>query len=124
MSAEQIFITTHQRYATGKYVVRLSLNVTPFDTTTETRRMALGSLQHIHGRFNCDPLFANDYSELMETYERLGHMDGIPSKHLSALKAWYLPHHALMSTTANKKKFGLFSMLRGKHGIVITRGIL
>jgi hypothetical protein len=87
MSAEQVFITTHRRDATSRYVVRLSLKVTPPDTTAETRRMALGSLHHMYRQFNRDPEFANNYPEYMETYERLGHMDGILSKHLSALKA-------------------------------------
>jgi hypothetical protein len=87
MSAEQVFITTHQRYATGRYDVRLLWKVTPSDTTAETRQMALGSLHYMHRRFHWDPEVTNDYPEFMETYERLSHMDGIPSKHLSALKA-------------------------------------
>jgi hypothetical protein len=67
----------------------------------------------MHRRFNRDPELANDYRAFMETYERLGHMERIPSKDLFASKAWYLPHHAVMSKI--KEKFGLFSMLRGRH---------
>jgi hypothetical protein len=71
-----------------------------------------------------NPEFTNDYPEFMETYERLGHMDGILSKHISALKTWYLPHHALMSTAEKNKKFRVVFDVLCKHGIVITRGIL
>jgi hypothetical protein len=104
MSAEQVFKTTDRREAAGRYVVRLPLKVTPPDASAETRRMALGSLHYIHHRFNRDPELANDYREFMETYERLGHMERVPSKDLSASKAWYLAHHAVMSTAANKRK--------------------
>jgi hypothetical protein len=123
MSAEQVCITMHRHDATGRYVVQVSLKVTPPDGNA-ILRMALGSLHHMHGRFNRDPAFANDNPEFTETYKQRCHIDGIPSKHLSVLKAWYLPHHTLMLTAANKKKFGLYSMLRGKQGILITKGIL
>jgi hypothetical protein len=89
---------------TGRYVVRLPLKVTPPDASTETRRMSLGSLHHMHRRFKRDPEIANDYHEFMETYERLGHIERVQSKDLFASKVWYLLHHAVMSTTANKRK--------------------
>jgi hypothetical protein len=104
MSAEQVFITTHRRDATGRQVVRLPLKVSPPDASAETRRMALGSLHHMHRRFNRDPELANDYREFMETFERLSHMERVPFKDLSASRAWYLPHRAVMSMTANKRK--------------------
>jgi hypothetical protein len=87
MSAEQVFITKHRRDATNRYIVRLLLKVTPPDTSADTRRMALGSLHHMHCRFYRDPELANDYREFMETYERLGHMERVLSKDLSASKA-------------------------------------
>jgi hypothetical protein len=104
MSAEKLFVTTHRRDATGRYVVRLPLKVSLPDASAETRRMAAGSLHHMHRRFNRDPELAKDYREFMEAYERLGHMERVPAKDLSASKAWYLPHHAVVSTTTNKRK--------------------
>jgi hypothetical protein len=76
ISAEQVFKNAHRREAAGRYVVRLPLTVTP-DASAETRRMTLGSLHHMHRRFNCDPELANDNRELIETYELLGHMKGV-----------------------------------------------
>jgi hypothetical protein len=102
MSAEEVFKITHE--AVGRYVLRLPLKVTLPNASAETRRMSVGSLHHIHRWFNRDPELANDYRDFMEIYERLGHMEQVPSKDLSTSKAWYLLHHAVMSTTANKRK--------------------
>jgi hypothetical protein len=86
MSAEEDFTTKHRRDATGRYIVRLPFRVTLPNASAETRRMSLGWLYHMHRRFNRDAEFANDYRAFMRTYERLGHMERVPSKDLSALK--------------------------------------
>jgi hypothetical protein len=66
MSADQVFKKTHRRKAAGRYVVRLSLKVTPPDASEETRRMALGSLYHMRRRFNRDLELANGYREFID----------------------------------------------------------
>jgi hypothetical protein len=56
------------------------------NASAEIWRMALGSLHDMHRRFNRDAEFANDYRAFMGIYERLGHMERVLSKDLSALR--------------------------------------
>jgi hypothetical protein len=55
----------------------------------------------------------------METYKPFGHMERIPSKDLFTPKSWYLPHHAVVSMMASKRKirivFDISRQTREEH---------
>jgi hypothetical protein len=69
LSAEKTFVETHRRDADSRFVVRLTLKVTPPAATEETRKIALGSLHRMHRRFARNPALAEEYREFRETYE-------------------------------------------------------
>jgi hypothetical protein len=66
--------------------------------------MALEFLHSMHRRFARDPALAEEYREFMGIYEQLGHMERDPFKDWCKPTAWYLPHHAVISATAMKRK--------------------
>ena len=100
----KVFIETHSRGADGRYVVRLPLVEKPPCVATETRRMALGSLNHQHRRFSRDPKLEDAYTDFMETYIKLGHMERIPAAQLNNPRSWYLPHHLIVQNTGERLK--------------------
>ncbi|XP_017891011.1 uncharacterized protein LOC108631535, partial [Ceratina calcarata] len=101
---ERIFRETHRRDLQGRYEVRLPLKPNLPLVGDETRRMALGSLRHMHRRFARDPKLAQGYREFMRTYEELGHMTPIPSSEIPQSKVWYVPHHSVIQGTPDTWK--------------------
>ncbi|XP_017876320.1 uncharacterized protein LOC108622751 [Ceratina calcarata] len=98
-ACETLFRESHTRDSEGRFVVRLPLKSIPPAVSTETRRMALGSLSHMHRRFSRDPKLEEAYCDFMSTYERLGHMTRVPATEIDNSRAWYLPHHAVVQLT-------------------------
>ena len=102
-ACEKQFQETHSRESDGRYIVRLPLRSRPRNYAVESRRIAMGSLSHIHRRFFREPQLASAYRDFMKTYEELGHMERIPEQELATEGAWYLPHHAVVQTTPHWK---------------------
>ncbi|XP_076549167.1 uncharacterized protein LOC143306370 [Osmia lignaria lignaria] len=103
-ACENQFVATHSRDAGGRYVVQLPLKSDPPKVSAETRRMAVGSLAHIHRKFTRDPELASAYREFMRTYEALGHMTRVPAAESINPRSWYLPHHAVVQSTPTQYK--------------------
>ncbi|KAH9631377.1 hypothetical protein HF086_012165 [Spodoptera exigua] len=77
---EQIFISTHSRDKTGRYIVRI-----PFKNDTEptfegSREVALRRFYAIERRLSRDPDLRSQYSEFMSDYLESGHMSLVPSE--------------------------------------------
>ena len=101
---ESIFKETHRRDFQGLYEVRLPLKQNLPLVGDETRRMALGSLSHMHRRFARDPKLAQGYREFMQEYEKLGHMTPIPPTEIQQPRAWYVSHHSVIQETPDTWK--------------------
>ncbi|XP_066590763.1 uncharacterized protein [Prorops nasuta] len=70
--------------------------------------MALNSFMALARKFDCDPDFAAEYRKFMQAYEDLGQMRLIPEDKISTLRAWYLPHHAVMRQSGPVSKLRVF----------------
>ncbi|XP_066599999.1 uncharacterized protein [Prorops nasuta] len=101
---EHLFVTTHSRNESGRYVVSLPLKTEPPSVAESTRRLALNSLAALKRRFNRNPELASAYHTFMRDYEGLGHMQLIPEDELVSKRAWYLPHHAVVQPGISKSK--------------------
>ncbi|XP_058810637.1 uncharacterized protein LOC131675615 [Phymastichus coffea] len=81
--------------------------------------MAFGSLQHQLRRLSREPDLARAYTDFMDIYLKLGHMEPVPRAEIRNPRAWYLPHHAVVSGTAEKPKirvvFDASRRTRDKH---------
>ncbi|CAB0044172.1 unnamed protein product [Trichogramma brassicae] len=97
---EELFVETHQRDSSGRFVVRL-----PFARRADlsiSRYAAQSSLLRMERRFQKDSRLRDVYSEFMNEYIRLGHMECVPPHQLQRPSA-YLPHHGVFRADNPKK---------------------
>ncbi|XP_066590622.1 uncharacterized protein [Prorops nasuta] len=103
---ERFFQNTHFRNSEGRYILRLPLKSELPKVADQTRRLAITSFYSLRRRFNRDPELARDYCAFMDQYENLGHMQLVPEDEIVNERAWYLPHHAIVSRiSSSQKKF-------------------
>lgn len=89
---ETLFARTHQRTASGRYVVRLSFPSLP-TSLCETRKPAESLLTAMELRCRKDPDFGVLYLAFMQEYEQLKHMGAVNTVSTSGC---YLPHHGVL----------------------------
>lgn len=96
-SCEDFFIKTHKRDSSGRYVVRL-----PFRTSNpecqygNSYDIARKRFYLLEKRLLNNPEFQIQYSNVIEEYLTLGHMEVIPELERNKPTAIYLPHHAVV----------------------------
>lgn len=92
---ERHFSTTHSRDPQGRYIVKL-----PFKRSTTTlgdsRAKALRVLTHLSRKFNNDSTYTKAYSDFLEEYERLEHMQRVDNSLPEPPVTYYLPHHGVI----------------------------
>lgn len=66
--------------------------------------MALSSLTNLHRRLSRDPKLSEAYRAFMNDYEQLGHMTRVAASEIGRDEAWYLPHHAVVQSSASHWK--------------------
>ncbi|XP_058799817.1 uncharacterized protein LOC131669149 [Phymastichus coffea] len=120
-ACEKLFTETHKRGSDGRYQVRLPRVGEIPRVGMETQRMALLSLTYQHKRLARDPQLNRAYTESMQTYYDLGHMERVPDYERNNPYAWYLPHHAVMQAAAIQPKirvvFDASRQTRDKHSL-------
>jgi len=91
---EAHFMRTFSRDASGRYMVRL-----PFRTARsvlgESRTSAALMLSRVNNRIQRDEQFGTLYSDFMNEYETLSHMEAVSSSHGEDHPV-YLPHHGVV----------------------------
>ncbi|XP_071578124.1 uncharacterized protein [Temnothorax nylanderi] len=100
---EEIFVRTHERTATGRYVVRLPFRKTP-TSLAETRKPAERLLSTMERRCNQDSRFGELYRAFMQEYEDLQHMTEVSSSEDNATGKCYLPHHGVFKEASSTTK--------------------
>ncbi|XP_058789685.1 uncharacterized protein LOC131663342 [Phymastichus coffea] len=120
-ACEKLFTETHKRGSDGHYQVRLQRVGEIPRVGMETQCMALLSLTHQHKRLACDPQLNRAYTEFMQAYYELGHMEWVPDHERNNPYAWYLPHHAVKQATTIRPKirvvFDASRQTRDKHSL-------
>ncbi|KAL6421196.1 hypothetical protein ACFW04_013749 [Cataglyphis niger] len=93
--AEDHFVRTHSRDASGRFVVRLPLRL-PLPDLSGTKRSAARLLGHMERRFARDDQLKQLYTDFMQEYEVLGHMYPVRPASAAGPADCFLPHHGVM----------------------------
>lgn len=101
--AEDIFISTHHRDSTGRFVVHIPLksNAKPLGNS---HRAAKACFYGIEKRLSRDSLLFAQYKAVMDDYRATRHMVLAPEKPVDDAASYYIPHHAI-NTAGKKGKF-------------------
>ncbi|XP_070167796.1 uncharacterized protein [Polyergus mexicanus] len=100
--AEEHFVQTHSRDASGRFVVRLPITP-PLPDLTGTKFAAARLLGQMERRFTRDEQLRRLYSAFMQEYEDLGHMS--PARPGTAMPSeCFLPHHGVMRKASSPAK--------------------
>ncbi|XP_055911959.1 uncharacterized protein LOC129945983 [Eupeodes corollae] len=103
--AEKHFQQTFSRASDGKYVVALPFK-TPLPNFEGTLHSAVSRLYSMERRFQKHPELKRQYSEFMQEYLDLGHMELIPQSDIqkNPCSQFYLPHHAVFKPDSSTTK--------------------
>ncbi|XP_062704113.1 uncharacterized protein LOC134286509 [Aedes albopictus] len=93
------YISTVARDNTGRYVVRLPFKEEKVPMLGDSHTAALRRFQQMEKRFAVDEDLRRSYSEFMDEYERLGHMDLV-----LVASQFFLPHHAIQRPESTTTK--------------------
>ncbi|XP_036322189.1 uncharacterized protein LOC118736208 [Rhagoletis pomonella] len=96
---EDLFDSTHQRAADGRFIVQLPLK--PSVPIGETRSVALRSFYRLEKRLAANEHLRRHYVEFMHELLRLGHMECVRDRPSSC---YYMPHHAVLKETSETTK--------------------
>ncbi|XP_071581001.1 uncharacterized protein [Temnothorax nylanderi] len=100
---EEIFVRTHERTATGRYVMRLPFKATP-TTLAETRKPAERLQSIMERRCDQDSRFGELYRAFMQEYEDLQHMTEVSRSEDQEVSKCYLPHHGVFKEASSTTK--------------------
>ncbi|XP_025266573.1 uncharacterized protein LOC112638676 [Camponotus floridanus] len=117
-----LFISTHQRMASGRYVVRLPFSSPP-TSLGGTRKPAESLLSAMDLQSKRDPEFGVRYREFMQEYEDLKHMSPVNTVGTAGC---YLPHHGVLrqSNSCSKLRVVFNGSQRTASGDSLNRHLL
>lgn len=94
---EEIYMNTTKRDDSGRYIVRLPFRHTnPMTRFGNSCDIAVRRFNLLERKLSKSPTLKQQYSEVMQEYIRLGHMELVPPEQRNATGAVYLPHHAVI----------------------------
>lgn len=91
---ENIFVNTHRRDDSGRFIVTIPLKQST-SHLGDSRQTALNQLHNLERRFEKNPNLRKEYIKFMDEYEQLGHMTKSPDLHTTP--SYYLPHHGVFN---------------------------
>ncbi|GFS98549.1 integrase catalytic domain-containing protein [Trichonephila clavipes] len=97
------FRNTHRRGCTGRFIVFMPVQDEELPTRGNSLILAQKRLNQTIKKLDRDPYMHRLYSEFLEEYESLGHMQGIPDNCYSPIN-YYLPHHGVFKSQNNSTK--------------------
>lgn len=102
MACEDLFVRTHSRDGTGRYIVRLPRKGDPSIALGNSRLGAFRLLQST--RLGRDETLRHKYREFMSFYIPLSHMEVIPRGEVQSTESFYMPHHAVVKSSHSSDK--------------------
>lgn len=96
---ERLFAETHTRDEEGRYIVRLPRRENSLTGLGASRRGAQQMLLSTERRLERMPSLKLKYTEFMNSYLSLGHMEPVPSGEREVCSSYYMPHHAVVKPT-------------------------
>ncbi|XP_077270667.1 uncharacterized protein LOC143901909 [Temnothorax americanus] len=101
---EKYFLETVTRDSQGRYVVKLPLMEGWARSLGHSREIALDRFRALERRLDRDPTLKALYSEFMEEYIALGHMELINEQSPNEQGVYYIPHHCVFKQTTEGPK--------------------
>lgn len=104
LACEQFFEDTTVRGDDGRFTVQLQFAVNPDDEIGESLETATRRFYSLERKLAKDPEMRRQYSEFMNEYEALGHMEKL--EHFpQGIGCYYIPHHAVLNPSSSTTKF-------------------
>jgi len=100
---EQHFVETYRRDNEGRFIVQLSFRGDIIEQLGESKDIALRRFYTLERKLNKNPTLRNQYTEFLDEYQRLGHMESV-EKHDSSTTGYYLPHHSVIKEASSTTK--------------------
>ncbi|XP_063245165.1 uncharacterized protein LOC134546326 [Bacillus rossius redtenbacheri] len=100
---EELFVKSYTRHETGRYSVALTF-CQPEPELGSSRPQAINRLLRLERRLKGDPALKQKYSEFMEDYLAMGHMERVAETEMDCAHAFYIPHHAVMKPDSSTTK--------------------
>lgn len=105
---EQMFLETHMRDDTGKFIVSLPFRESAPPVFPGMRDLALQRFYSLERRLLKQPSLYLQYCEFMREYLELGHMDLISPDNISSNTTsphtYYIPHHCVLKPDSSTTK--------------------
>ncbi|XP_026744319.1 uncharacterized protein LOC113505711 [Trichoplusia ni] len=125
---EEFYNRTTQRDSTGRYVVKLPFkDADPPCKYGHTREIALKRFQLLERRFKKDPEIKKKYTDVIQEYLDLGHMEEIlPENDKERAEAVYLPHHAVVreDKATTKVRVVFDASCKGVNGVSLNDSLM
>ncbi|XP_061728684.1 uncharacterized protein LOC133533676 [Cydia pomonella] len=124
---EEFFTATTERDSTGRYIVKL-----PFRDQDPSCKhgnfvpIATRRLNQLEKRFAKDPEMKKRYTDVINEYLELEHMEEIPPEQENNPDAVYLPHHAVIRDDRSTSKLRVVydASCPGSNGVSLNQDLL
>lgn len=124
---EEIYELTHTRTKEGRYVVKLPFNKeTPTCTEGNTKDIARKRLLQLERRFKKTPKLKEEFTNIIEEYLQLRHMEEVPNEEKDKEKCVYLPYHAVFREDKESTKIRLVfdASCKGSNNVSLNDELL
>ncbi|XP_045540617.1 uncharacterized protein LOC106708519 [Papilio machaon] len=124
---EDLFLATTKRDESGRYIVRLPFKSdNPSCKSSGSRDIALKRFLMLEKRLTRNPELKAQYSEVINEYLQLYHMEKVPEECKNDSFAVYLPHHAVVRNdkTTTKVRVVFDASCAGSNGISLNNDLM
>ncbi|XP_058456984.1 uncharacterized protein LOC131434334 [Malaya genurostris] len=123
---EQLFKTSVQREADGRYTVSLPKKDGGLKLLNDSRDIALRRLQGTERRLERDATLRQQYEAFMSEYLELGHMQKVDTSVRETVKRCYLPHHPVLkeASTTTKVRVVFDASCKTASGVAVNDVLL
>ncbi|XP_073954835.1 uncharacterized protein [Choristoneura fumiferana] len=124
---EELFATTTQRDSAGRYIVKLPFrNTDPGCIHGKSLNVATKRFAQLERRFARDSPLKTRYSQVINEYIELGHMETVPEEEIYKNDAVYLPHHPIIreDKLTSKLRVVFDASCPGTNGVSLNQDLL
>ncbi|XP_018407682.1 PREDICTED: uncharacterized protein LOC108783580 [Cyphomyrmex costatus] len=94
----------HYRAEDGRFVVKLPIRENELQTLGNSYDIALKRFHALEGRLSRHPELKAAYTQFMQEYIDLGHMNPIKANSQETAVSYYMPHHEVIKSTSTTTK--------------------
>jgi hypothetical protein len=104
---EKYFQTSTRRDHSGRFIVKLPFKHDPPNLGGVSKNAAINRLRSMGNKFKRDPRLQSDYSNFMDEYQALDHLEQVPVSEAADIlnfSSGFLPHHIVFKSDSTKTK--------------------